>query len=255
MSEQVWDDALAHARFYAKRLSWDDDAAAVIAMTPEERARTLGGDDAFVDSIADLTDRGVPERIKDLLFRDALQGEYRRPLAETAGLAGAREFVASKLTFLGLLGGVGAGKSVAADWTLTTVRATQHEDPVTRILFNVPGAIRLRDVQVVRSTELARLSKFGDDSETWDELREVPHLVVDDLGVETLNDFWAERLGELIDVRYGARRRTIFTSNLSVAAFKKRYGARVVSRLRDDGLIVSCGVRDLRSRGDGGGAA
>ncbi len=227
-----------HLMKLAEHWSWDD-ANLLMKAQPLKRARVLAAE-SFKDSLYDLGERaGVPYRVVAVLSKP-------EKLVETPALAAVREFIASDLTFCLLLGGVGSGKTIAACWSFLDRRIYGFLDPVTRQNFPLPTAIRLSAVRFVRASEIARLSAF-DDAEEWEELREIPHLVVDDLGVEAPTAYWAERFGELIDVRYGERLATVITSNLSAPEFRAKYGARVASRVNSDGIVANCGARDLRA--------
>jgi DNA replication protein DnaC len=81
-----------------------------------------------------------------------------------------------------------------------------------------------------------------------DQFKDVPLLVVDDLGSE-YNDakgFFAALLDEVIDARYSARLATAITTNLNAATFAARYGARIIDRLREAGRFVNCGNTSMR---------
>lgn len=232
-----------------ERKRWEaehPEEAAAQAAAEEERERAATAAEAlrwrrlFVASIPrELHAMGAPSRIAEAIFAEedrAERGEPRR-FDQTEAAVAARAFVESRKSMLLLFGGVGAGKSTAAAWTLLRARSVGNEpheitlDP-TRGMF-------------VRATELARMSKFDDGGE-WARVLRVRWLVVDDLGVENMGDFWAERINELLDVRYGDRLRTVLTANKSRDEFKAIYGDRIVSRIRDDGLVANAGDVDLR---------
>jgi hypothetical protein len=236
------EEALVYDRHLAKLAEdWGTDADALMKAAPLERARILGRD-RFEGSIHELAERaGVPTRICRVLAA-------KEPLAETPALVAAREFIAERRNFLLLLGGVGTGKSLAACWTLLSQRRQTTRDPVTNQDLLVPSEINFNAIRFVRASEIARLSVF-DDRDTWDDLRTVHHLVVDDLGTEAATEFWAERLNELIDVRHGSELPTVLTSNLSAPEFKTHYGARITSRVNSDGVVANCGAVDLRAAG------
>jgi DNA replication protein DnaC len=220
---------------------WGADADALMKAEPLERARILGRD-RFEGSIHELAERaGVPTRTCRVLAA-------KEPLSETPALVAAREFVSEHRNFLLLLGGVGTGKSLAACWTLLSQRRQKTRDPVTGQDLPVPGEIDFGLIKFTRASEIARLSVF-DDRDTWDDLRTVHFLVVDDLGVEAETPLWTERVGELVDVRYGEELPTVITSNLDAAAFRARYGARIASRVNSDGIVANCGAGDRRAAG------
>lgn len=153
-------------------------------------------------------------------------------LDPTDAVQAVEEFIQGRRTFLLLTGSPGTGKSVAA--CIAVRRAVEHR----------------RGALFARAVEVSRLSLFDHDGKvTVARMRRVSMLVIDDLGVEGLNDGWRSTFEDVLDARYQERLDTVMTSNLDVAAFKLRYGARVIDRIRHDGAIVSCGSESLRKRG------
>lgn len=153
-------------------------------------------------------------------------------LDATDAVKAVEEFIAGRRTFLLLTGSPGTGKSVAA--CVAVRRAIEHR----------------RGAMFARAVEVSRLSLFdGDGKATVARMRRVSLLVIDDLGVEGLNDGWRATFEDVLDARYQERLDTVMTSNLDVAGFKLRYGARVTDRIRHDGAIVSCGSESMRKRG------
>lgn len=187
---------------------------------------------------ARLPDMGVPRRLADAVEAEMLVAAEQRRWWETRAMQAARRYVGERKTFLLMLGGAGAGKSAAASWVLTHAR--------TRLYEEWEIEIEPSRGMFVRSAEAARIPRFDDQEDLWRRMLNVQWLVLDDLGIETMSDFWSERVNELLDARYGNRRRTVLTSNLEVEPFKARYGDRIVSRLREDSIIVDVGNEDCR---------
>lgn len=161
-----------------------------------------------------MREAGVPQRILEA---------HGKGLTATTATEAVQTFLSSGKTFLLLLGSPGCGKSVAAAQVL-------HRGGV-----------------FVRAVELTRLSAYDkDDRRTWASTVDAGALVVDDLGAELLHDAWRPMLDELVDARYGARARTVLTSNMDKDAFKARYGERIVDRIRHDGYVESCGNKSMR---------
>lgn len=164
---------------------------------------------------------GVPQRVVDVI----VDGDVRATPAAVA----VRDWLTGGKAFLVLTGGTGAGKSVAACLALES------------------GGI------FERAVSAARLGLYGDDDvKRMRSLRRTRVLVLDDLGAEFSGDVWRAQFDELVDERYGARHRTIITTNLSPDAVRERYGARVADRIRHDGTVVACGAESLRAPGGGG---
>lgn len=161
-----------------------------------------------------LRDAGVPPRIIEA---------HGKGLSTTTATEAVQAFLASGRAFLLLLGSPGCGKSVAAAQVL-------HHGGV----FS-------------RAVELSRLSAYDkEDRRIWQHATEARVLVLDDLGAELLHDAWRPMLDELVDTRYGARAKTVITSNLDKDGFKARYGERITDRIRHDGYVESCGNKSLR---------
>jgi DNA replication protein DnaC len=146
----------------------------------------------------------------------------------------AEEFSASGAVFLVLLGAVGVGKSVAA--SLAVLRAIEAQ----------------RSALFFRAVEGCRLGLFSEeDQATVRRMRAVQLLAIDDLGLESTHDTWRLLLDDVIDWRYQAQKKTVLTSNLDLPAIRKKYGERVVDRIRHDGRVVSCGIDSMRARRQG----
>ncbi len=137
--------------------------------------------------------------------RIVLSGEAK----ETRAMAAVRSFMASSGSSLVLAGGKGCGKSTAAVWAIA----------------------HLLDGHFRYAGELAGLSR--DD----DERRKITRsrlLVIDDLGVEYLDDkgWFAAFFDEVIVRRHDNELKTIITTNLPRAKFQGRYRSeRVLDRL------------------------
>jgi DNA replication protein DnaC len=139
-----------------------------------------------------------------------------------------QDWMLSGKTFLLLLGVTGTGKTVAAAEAIASTYGV--------------GIFR-------RAVEMARMSVFDRaDRDKLEQIRRCDLLVIDDLGTEMAHDGWRPVLDEVIDVRYGGRRQTIITSNLDAKMLRARYGDRVMDRIRDDGMIASCGDKSRRGQ-------
>ena len=151
----------------------------------------------------------------------------------TACVEAVRAFVASQLSILVLAGGVGSGKTVAA------CEAVERAGLAGSSLF-------------VKALDLVRAGTFDEDF--WREVRTAKLLVVDDLGVEPLDEKgWAlANLLALIDARYDDATKTILTTNLDADRFLARYGAdggRLRDRMREAGQFFETREDSLRGGG------
>ncbi len=165
--------------------------------------------------------RGVPE-----IHLDAV---YDRDPIPCDALKNVQAFLGSRQTLLVLSGGVGIRKTGSACYALV----------------QKPGVF-------VTADDLGRLAAAKDDEsrEGWQRAKRAQVLVVDDLGGEYLDDKgWFFRvLNGLIDHRYGARLKTIVTTNVDSPTFKQLYGDRIVDRLREAGRWVTLGGESIRRR-------
>lgn len=130
-----------------------------------------------------------------------------------------------------LSGGIGTGKTLAACWW-----AEKGAKPGTPF----PGSV------FMTAAELARWPRY--DMAKMSALLERPHLVIDDLGTEYMDDkgnFMAV-LDEVIGTRCANMRRTVITTNLSAKGFRERYGARITDRIVECGRFVSIAGDSLR---------
>jgi DNA replication protein DnaC len=86
------------------------------------------------------------------------------------------------------------------------------------------------------------------DEEAFQKLARVGRLVIDDVGTEYQDqkDRYLATFSELVDARFGNKRPTLLTTNLTAAVFKERYGERLASRINEDGAFIACGGPDLR---------
>lgn len=146
---------------------------------------------------------------------------------ENAAIGGIRRWLSGEHTWCLLLGSVGAGKSVAAEWACKQVRATG------------------RSAERIHAAELASLSTW-DDAGKLDALERVSLLAIDDVGVEARNEHSRALIAHLLDVRHEASRRTLLTSNLSAPDLKAHLGERLADRIRSDHEMVRVLSRSLR---------
>jgi DNA replication protein DnaC len=100
----------------------------------------------------------------------------------------------------------------------------------------------------LRATAFASSSRY--DQERRDGWLKAEALVLDDLGAEYADakgNFLVD-LDELVDTFYGDKRPLLITTNCTAEEFKKRYGNRVVDRLRECGSWFSASNPSLRRK-------
>lgn len=185
-----------------------------------ERARKRAAARAEASIPRMLAQAGAPQRAADA---------WRTADRNKPGMVAVAEFLASSLTFGLLLGDVGTGKTVAS---------------VEALAWGIRRGSR---ACWRRAVHLARLPSFGDEADLErDRIFYDGILVIDDLGAESLTDYWLGIFGELIDERHEGGRKTLITSNATRATLATRYGKRFVDRMRQDGRAWDCGTESLR---------
>lgn len=188
-------------------------------------------------ALAALPDHGVPRKDLALILRapggDGAGGGGggTSALRSTLALRAARQFMAQEDKSILVLGGTpGSGKTFAASWCCA----------------QVPHSARFID-----SHRLARLDRYKE----MDDLETVALLVLDDLGIEYLDEKGAflSKVDGLVNARYAAELRTVITTNLPWKAesekkpdFRRRYGERVADRIREVGEFIGITEPSLR---------
>ena len=131
-----------------------------------------------------------------------------------------------------LLGEVGRGKTYAASCIANHLMANKK----TVLAINI-------------AAYLNRIREHGfDENKLLSEVSKVDLLIVDDFGVEKITDWVREKLFNLIDARYRAKKALIVTSNLSFDLLEKRLQdrGRVADRLRGMCLEMKFGGESMR---------
>jgi len=158
-----------------------------------------------------------------------------------AAFEAAKEFVercAKDIHGLGLLfiGPVGAGKTFLA---AAIANALMERDQQVLFLV-VPDLLdQLRATYKTEDNELDLL----------DSAREIPILILDDLGAHNYTDWTRNRLYSIINYRLNEQLPTIITSNLTLDEMEEYLGARTTSRLIQACRIFRINVeQDIRLR-------
>lgn len=134
----------------------------------------------------------------------------------------------SRTPVLILVGGVGAGKTLAA----------------LEALVRVPG-------DMVHARELARrYDPWGDDRNGNVRPLDLRHrlIVLDDLGTERADPRFQPALEDLVDFRQGNGLRTLITTNVSAGDIRRLYGDRVADRLNAIAKAVRLDTDSMRRR-------
>lgn len=185
--------------------------------------------DPYQQKLAHLLACGAPELEADVVAKGASDNHVTTAV---------RDWSAGPLTFCLLLGGAGSGKTIAAVEAL--LNSKMHWG-------GGAWAYSPLEAKFYLASDLARLSYF--DAAAQKKLgraERVPWLVLDDVGGELVTDTWKSNLTEIILRRNSSKLKTVITTNLAIEEFRARYDERIVSRIRGNGLVISCGTTDLR---------
>jgi DNA replication protein DnaC len=166
---------------------------------------------------------GVPEKFAKPILGGASE--------KSACLDRAEAFLSSSDRTLVLSGAPGCGKSHAASFVVARSLDVCH-------LHGDTSGDELGHAVYRRMADVAQLEKFG--RYQADDLRALERgclLVLDDLGVEVVDERLLSAIDGIVDARYAAGRRTVMTTNLEPSRFRQRYGERVYDRIRESGAI------------------
>lgn len=187
---------------------------------------------------ARLTGWGVPPQETVLLLNR---------LKETVALGFVKQWVIDAHkpegpTMLVMAGPKGVGKTIAAAYAMF-----YSEPPLPYGgKWKTEQAPRFRHV-----ADIAEMGLYGSDEvkKQRGELKHTRALVVDDLGAEVASEHFLALFDSIVDARYGSMGHTIFTTNLTVEQFSRRYGDRVYDRIRGRGDWFDVDHESLRGRG------
>lgn len=163
-------------------------------------------------------------------------------VTETVAIAEARAFLDDESARMLILSGPrGCGKTMAASWL-----ASREVVKVTRWPDGDREWTRDIDSRFVDVSRLSRVSRYSD--EQMEPLERCELLVIDDLGMEYADEkgSFLATLDGLVNARYAADLRTIITTNLPAAEFKRRYGERIADRIRECGKFVELSGESMR---------
>lgn len=172
-----------------------------------------------------LEQLGVPATNLDLI---------RRNFDDNVSMKAARDWMLDPQSWcLVLIGGTGCGKSTAAAWTA-------HQ----RMMRNF-------GVQWVDCVKQCERPMYGIEAEhrRW-QCRTAQTLVLDDLGSgrrERESQFWLAWLDDVVGSRANDAKRTVVTTNRTVAELSAWLGPRLVDRL-NAGTIVSTNEKSMRGK-------
>lgn len=147
-----------------------------------------------------------------------------------------------------LCGATGCGKTYAS-----IAKVCQ----IARVEFDFLGRLKYSNAAFVTAKDLTDmlLAKQYSDIKA---IREMAVLIIDDLGTEPIGykgaDFNAE-FQAIIDYRHKFRKQTILNTNLdpksedpNVKTFASQYGDRVLSRIKEVGVVIGSDLTDMRGK-------
>lgn len=102
------------------------------------------------------------------------------------------------------------------------------------------------NVRLLSTAKLLDLLRPGGPDDALDELLDIDRLIIDDVGVERVTDWTAERFGLLVDERWAEDLPTVFTSNLTTSALEAHVGQRCYSRMVGGALGIELRGVDRR---------
>lgn len=192
--------------------------------------------DPYQQKLAHLLACGAPELEAEIVAKGA---------ADNHVTTAVRDWSAGPLTFCLLLGGAGSGKTIAAVEAL--LNSKMFWGPPGVPVAELACAYSPLEARFYLASDLARLSYFDAAAQkTLGRAERRKWLVLDDVGGELVTDTWKSNLTEIVLRRNSSKLKTAITSNLSEAEFKSRYDERIISRIRGNGVVISCGTTDLR---------
>jgi DNA replication protein DnaC len=180
------------------------------------------------------------EQMSRMTFETFVPGGYGLPADKAANLRWAydqaRQYADDPQGWLILFGGYGCGKThLAAAIANQVIRRGQA------VLFIVVPDL----LDYLRAT-------FGPNSpvsydERFDEVRNAPLLILDDLGTQSSTNWAQEKLFQILNFRYNARLPTVITSNHKLEEIDLRIRSRMVDP--DLATIVTILAHDFRQSG------
>jgi DNA replication protein DnaC len=152
--------------------------------------------------------------------------------------------------FFLLAGGPGTGKTTAAVDCLRLARSSWYGyDSAGKVVSS--WQYDSRRGLYLAAVDLSNVASWTPHGEKlWRRATKIPWLILDDLGSELISEKgpWLSDLQNLISRRHADGLRTVITTNLDGATFKKRYGARVIDRIMEKGIAFNAGNVSRRKK-------
>ena len=191
----------------------------------------------YVDHLVELSELHLHEHqtFESFLIPTSGREDIRRNL--TNARSAAWQFAEAPRGWITFIGRSGVGKTHLAAAIANHVRQTQPE-----VLFiSLPRLMDFLRAAMSSSSDFSLLVRF-------EQIKEAPLLVLDDLSPRMSSVWSAEKLFQLIDYRYLTRKPTVFTITTADKELKELQNSapRILSRLADESL---CQIHLIKASG------
>ncbi|MCR5792466.1 MAG: ATP-binding protein [Lachnospiraceae bacterium] len=154
----------------------------------------------------------------------------------------AKEFVTEfdhEFSNLFICGNTGVGKTF-----LTNCIAKELLDSAHTVIYQT--AIQLFDL--FSSYRFNHTPENGNAAALYEDILTCDLLIIDDLGIETINDFTQSQLYHCINSRLLGKRSVIISTNLSIQEVRALYSERIFSRITKDYQLIKIIGEDIRTQ-------
>lgn len=197
---------------------------------------------------------GIPKKYRTAMLEDLTPVKGQDKACEAAR-AFVERFMENRHTNgIYFIGGVGSGKTYLSAAIANTVICRWHipKWEAERVANGNP--VRSFSVRFTSAVDLfeklkGAYSKGNSGEDITGEYKNVPLLVLDDLGAEKTTDWTRERLFEIIDYRYNEELPIIITTNLKPDDMLSDLGERICDRIRE--MCVFAPVTSVSQRHNG----
>ena len=193
-----------------------------------EHHRILAADyrgGGYIDHLVEISELDLHDyqTFENFMIPDSGREELRRNLANARNAAW--EFAETRRGWLTFIGKSGVGKTHLAAAIANHVRRVQPE-----VLFiSMPRLMDFLRAAMARNADLSLMVRF-------EQIKEAPLLILDDLSPRMSSVWSAEKLFQLIDYRYLTRKPTVFTITTADKDLKELQNSapRILTRLGDE---------------------
>lgn len=233
-----WLASGAKGDFVARTAAWKARVASWEASKPEaavewlQLRETYRAEEEVLDSRRFGDDEWKYENMRRLGCPQSALDAIRRPLDEKQSLRAAREWAIGGTWALVLCGPPGCGKTTAAAWAAHQLYMRLNQRP-----------------KWLRCAAMVDAPAFNAEAELLKyRCKEAGVLILDDIGAgarEKDAKVWMGWLDDVLDHRWGNKRKTIITSNMGTGALASWLGVRLADRL-NEGVIHGSTDKSMR---------